>query len=148
MKDTVFSMQPMLRLYNEGQIAWATLIPMWRWGRKPPRIPMSRRRRQKGNPNAWWYNGAPCFWGIQILGPSPPSWGSLESETVKCGHEAHGIWTWEWLCWQGPAAILTTDPSSCQRGCYVRIMTTTVQLKNQGACRQDELTGGKQLVIK
>jgi hypothetical protein len=21
--------------------------------------------------------------------------------TVKCGHESHRVWNWEWLCWQG-----------------------------------------------
>jgi hypothetical protein len=42
-----------------------------------------------------------------------------------------------------------TDPSSRQGGCYVRTMTTGVQLRkknsvheSQGAQRQDELTGG------
>jgi hypothetical protein len=29
-----------------------------------------------------------------------------------------------------PAAILKTDPHSCQRGCYIRTMKASVQLKN------------------
>jgi hypothetical protein len=42
-----------------------------------------------------------------------------------------------------------------QRGCYMRTMTTSVQLENkmtgrvsQGACCQDELMGGKPPVVK
>jgi hypothetical protein len=40
----------------------------------------------------------------------PPGWGSLESETVKCGHESRGTRTWEWLRWRGPAAIVNYRP--------------------------------------
>jgi hypothetical protein len=49
----------------------------------------------------------------------------------------------------------TTDPSSHKKGCYIRIITAGVQLANkitgresQGACCQDELTGGKPPVVK
>jgi hypothetical protein len=48
-----------------------------------------------------------------------------------------------------------TDPSFRERGCYMRIITGGVQLENknsgrgsQGACRQDELIGGKPPVVK
>jgi hypothetical protein len=51
--------------------------------------------------------------------------------------------------------LQTTGPSSHQRGCCIRIMTARVQLENkitgresQGACRQDELIGGKLPVVK
>jgi hypothetical protein len=27
-------------------------------------------------------------------------WGSLESETAKCGYESRGTRTWEWLRWR------------------------------------------------
>jgi hypothetical protein len=30
--------------------------------------------------------------------------GRFESERVKCGHEFHGTWIWEWLHWRGLAA--------------------------------------------
>jgi hypothetical protein len=30
---------------------------------------------------------------------------SQSHETVKHGHESHGTWNQESLCWQGPAAI-------------------------------------------
>jgi hypothetical protein len=36
--------------------------------------------------------------------------GSLESETVKCGHESYGTRTWKWLRWRGPAAIVNNRP--------------------------------------
>jgi hypothetical protein len=46
--------------------------------------------------------------------------------------------------------LLTTDLHSCQRGCCIRTTAASVQLENKitgrespGACRQDELTGGK-----
>jgi hypothetical protein len=47
------------------------------------------------------------------------------------------------------------QPSSRQRGCYIRSITASVQLENkitgresQGACRKDELIGGKPPVLK
>jgi hypothetical protein len=51
--------------------------------------------------------------------------------------------------------LQTTEPSSRQRGCYIRTITASVQLENkiigrysQGACRQNELIGGKPPVVK
>jgi hypothetical protein len=48
-----------------------------------------------------------------------------------------------------------TDPSSRQRGGYIRTMTAGVQLRkknsghvSQGARRQDELIGGKPPILK
>jgi hypothetical protein len=35
--------------------------------------------------------GQPCAWRIYIRRPGPPGGGSLESETVKYGHESAGI---------------------------------------------------------
>jgi hypothetical protein len=47
------------------------------------------------------------------------------------------------------------DPSSLQGGFYIRTITASVQLKNkitgcgsQEACHQNELIGGKPLVVK
>jgi hypothetical protein len=37
--------------------------------------------------------GPPCSWGIYIQEPGRPGWGSLKSETVKCGHESRGTRT-------------------------------------------------------
>jgi hypothetical protein len=36
--------------------------------------------------------------------------GSLESETVKYGHESHGTRTRKWLLWRGPAAKVNDRP--------------------------------------
>jgi hypothetical protein len=51
--------------------------------------------------------------------------------------------------------LYTTDPSSRQRGCYIRTIIASVQLENkitgresQGVCRQDKLIGGKKPVVK
>jgi hypothetical protein len=64
----------------------------------------------KREPRAGGITGPPCSWGIYIQGLGPPGWGSLESETVKCGHESRGTRTWEWLRWRGPAAIVNERP--------------------------------------
>jgi hypothetical protein len=53
--------------------------------------------------------------GIRCLGDIntgiwPSRLGSLESETVKCGHESRGTRTWEWVRWRGPAAIVNDRP--------------------------------------
>jgi hypothetical protein len=56
---------------------------------------------------------------------------------------------------EGQQQLQTTDPSSRQRRCYIRTITARVQLENkitgresQGACRQDELIGGKPPILK
>jgi hypothetical protein len=55
---------------------------------------------------------------------------------------------------EGQQQLETTDPSSRHRGCYIRTITSRVQLeKNTGrgsqeTWRQDELIGGKPPVVK
>jgi hypothetical protein len=56
---------------------------------------------------------------------------------------------------EGQQQLYTTHSSCRHRGCYIRTITTSVQLENeitgresQGACRQDELIGGKPPVVK
>jgi hypothetical protein len=61
-------------------------------------------------PSAWGYNWTALFLGAQILGPCPPVWESVESETVKYTHESHGTWTRERLGWRGPAAVVNDRP--------------------------------------
>jgi hypothetical protein len=39
-------------------------------------------------------------------GSGPPGWGSLESETVKYGHESRGTQTRQCLRWREPAAYI------------------------------------------
>jgi hypothetical protein len=56
-----------------------------------------------------------CGGGVEYLHRSPASRrkrrkGSLESGTVKYGHESHGTGTREWLRWRGPAAIVNDRP--------------------------------------
>jgi hypothetical protein len=53
-----------------------------------------------------------------------------------------------------PGIFIMTNPSSRQRGCYIRTMTARVQLEkkmsgreSQEAWRQDELIGGKPPVV-
>jgi hypothetical protein len=56
---------------------------------------------------------------------------------------------------KGQAYSYETNPTSRQRGCSIRIVTTSVQLENknygrgsQGAYRQEELIGSKPPVVK
>jgi hypothetical protein len=42
------------------------------------------------NPVPGVITGPPCSWRIEIPGPGPPGSGSLESKTVKYGHESRG----------------------------------------------------------
>jgi hypothetical protein len=101
--------------------SWKYLVMSPRWGSKPRltdwltvshnviltfpiggfkylhRSPASRRRRRKGNPVPGGITGPLCSWERYILGHGPPGWGSLESETVKYGHESPGTRTREWL---------------------------------------------------
>jgi hypothetical protein len=57
--------------------------------------------------------------------------------------------------WREPAAIVMTDPSSRQRGCYIMTIAAGIHLRkknsgreSQGARHQDELIGGKPPVVK
>jgi hypothetical protein len=52
------------------------------------------------------YNWATLFLGDINTGSWSSTWGSLETETVKCGHESCGTLTSEWLRWRGPAAVV------------------------------------------
>jgi hypothetical protein len=56
---------------------------------------------------------------------------------------------------EGQQQLYTTDPSSRERGCYIGIISASVQLENknsgrgsQGTCHQNEPTGGKLPVVK
>jgi hypothetical protein len=53
-----------------------------------------------------------------------------------------------------PSIFIIDKPSSRQRGCYIKTITSNVQLKkisdreSQGAWCQDELIGGKLPIVK
>jgi hypothetical protein len=79
------------------------------------------------------------FLGDINTGISPQSLVESESEGVKCGHESRGTRTWEWLRWRGAAAIVTAS---------VQLENKITGRESQGACRQDELIGGKPPVVK
>jgi hypothetical protein len=57
---------------------------------------------------------------------------------------------------EGQQKLQMTDPSSRQRGCYIRTMTVGVQLRKKHivamslkeSWRQEKLIGGKQSVVK
>jgi hypothetical protein len=68
--------------------------PVWRRGRIPPPALRVVGGDEK-EPSAWGYSWTTLFLGdIDTRGgPDPPGWGSLESETVKCGHESRGTRT-------------------------------------------------------
>jgi hypothetical protein len=49
--------------------------------------------------------------------------GTLKSETVKYGPES--------MHWRRPAAIVNYRPILSSEGCYIRTMTTSVQLRKE-----------------
>jgi hypothetical protein len=54
--------------------------------------------------------------------------GNLEFETVKYGHESCGTWTWKWICWWGPAAIVNDRPGlSLERVLHINKTATVWQ---------------------
>jgi hypothetical protein len=79
---------------------------------------------------------------------------SLESETVKCSHESHGTHP-RMTALARPNRIVNDRPVFSSEGIYIKTMTTNNHSKkkitgreSQGACREDELIGGKPPVIK
>jgi hypothetical protein len=52
-----------------------------------------RRVQSIAKPSTWGYNQVTLFLGDIITGTWPSRLGSLESETVKCGHESRGTRT-------------------------------------------------------
>jgi hypothetical protein len=91
--------------------------PVCRWVQIPPLYPASCRRHQKGNPVPLGTTAPSCSWEIYIQGPGPPGWGVLK---VKCGRESRRTWTWEWLRWWGPAAIVYDRPILSSKGMLLK----------------------------
>jgi hypothetical protein len=87
-KETVFSMSFVPKCYKQGQSSSGFEVekPCGGGFRYLHRSPASRRRRRKGNPVPGGISRPHCSWG-----PGPPGCGSLEYETVKCGHESAGL---------------------------------------------------------
>jgi hypothetical protein len=48
---------------------------------------------EKGDPVPGVITGSPCPWGLKIPRPGLRGWVSLESETLKYGHESRGTRT-------------------------------------------------------
>jgi hypothetical protein len=65
-----------------------------------------------------------------MTGP-PCSRGSLEPDTVKCGLSPVVLGPENECAGEGQQQLQTTDPSSHQRGCYIRTTTASVQLKKK-----------------
>jgi hypothetical protein len=123
----VFSIWSVPRLYNESVIS-CYISPVWRWVRIPPLYHCESYDVKKMEPSAWGYNCATLFLEDINTETWPFRLGSLESETVKCGHESCRTWTWEWLCWWGPAAILNGRPILSSERMLHEGYDTSVQL--------------------
>jgi hypothetical protein len=104
--------------------------------------------------SAWGYNWANLFLGDINTGTWPFRLRSLEFETVNVVMSPTGVGPQNDCADEDQQQLSTTDPPSRQRGCYIRTMKPSVQLEktarrgSQGACRQDELIGGKLSVVK
>jgi hypothetical protein len=105
----------------------------------------------KREPSSWEYNWATLSPGDI---PGPTGWRSLESETVKYGHESRGTRTRERLRWRGQAAIVNDKPipssermlrKNYDRKCLVQ---KKIGRGSQKAWRHGELIGGKPPVVK
>jgi hypothetical protein len=58
---------------------------------------------------------------------------SLESETVKYGHESYGTRTRKWLRWRGPAAVVNDRPVlASERAPHINNPTTVRQWQRSG----------------
>jgi hypothetical protein len=88
--EETFSTLSVPRCCNQDQLAVAFRSPCGSGFEHLHRSPASRTRRRKGNPVIGCITGSPCSWRDINTGPAPPGWGSLESETVKYGHESRG----------------------------------------------------------
>jgi hypothetical protein len=114
----------------------------------------SRRRQTNGNSIPGGILGPPCHWGTQIRGPGPPGWGSLKSETVKCGHKSHGTRTREWLRWRWAATIVNDRPILSSERMLLKDYDSKSSVEKisgfdpQGASSLDERIGSKSPVVK
>jgi hypothetical protein len=109
-------------------------------------IPASRRRRRNGIQCLGVITGSHFSWGIQIRGLSPPGEGSLETDTVKNGHESRWTRAPEYLRWRGPEAVVNDRPvisSERTPHIYKRANDSNKNLflgPQMGAWPQDRLT--------
>jgi hypothetical protein len=143
---------PSLEFMHQGIADWHARV--WRRVQITSTVVLRVVKGDGKEPSAGGYNWATLFLGDINTGTWAPGWGSLKSETVKCGHESCGTQTWEWKRWQGPAAIANDKPILSSKGCYIRTTNARAQLKknsgreSQGAWRQDKLIGGKPSLVK
>jgi hypothetical protein len=79
---------------------------------------------------------------------------SVESGTVKYGHESRWTRTRESLRWRGPASVvkdtlILSSERMLHKGytCKCSVETKSGR-ESQGTWREDELTGGKPPVVK
>jgi hypothetical protein len=79
--------------------------------------------------SVWGYNLATLFRGYIDTGTWPSRLGRVESETVKCDHVSHRLRPENDCAGEAQQQSYTTDPFFSQRGCYIRAMTASVQLK-------------------
>jgi hypothetical protein len=106
--------------------------------------------------------GTQCL-GIKLGQPVPGGYtygdlalqiGGVSNVTVKYGHQSRGTRDPRMIALARTSSSLYYRSVPCQRVCYIRTITASVQLKkytgrgSQGAWREDELIGGKPPVKK
>jgi hypothetical protein len=127
---------------------------MWRRGSNISTVALRVVGGDEKGTQCLGYNWATLFLGDINTGTWPSGWGSLESRTIKCGHEFRRTRTWEWLCWRGPAAVINDRLIiSSKRMLYKDYESKCSAEKNasgesEGTCRQHELIGGEPPVVK
>jgi predicted alpha/beta hydrolase len=117
------------------------------------RDPADKSRSIRGHPSRVEAGSNISTVSLPVVGGDEK--GSLESGTVKYGHESHGTRIREWKRWREPAAIVNDRPIlSSERmlykdyDCRCSFEKRTSGRESQGARRQDELIGGKPPVVK
>jgi hypothetical protein len=96
--ETVFSTRSVHRGYKDNWSKNISVLPCGDRGRKPPRVTL---RVVRGGEK-----------------------GSLESDTVKYGHEFHGTRTRKWLRWRRPGAFVNDRPVlSSERAPHIKSAT-------------------------
>jgi hypothetical protein len=137
--EAVFSMWSRPRLYTEGHHEKLASILCRGRVKYLHHSPANRRRRQKGNPVPWGFNWATLFLGDISTGIWPfklgesQIWKSVMWSLVQRDTDLRMT-----ALTRTNSNCKTTDPSSHQRGRYIRAITANVQLENKISCRESQ----------
>jgi hypothetical protein len=114
---------------RQGISDWPSRV--WRRVRITSTIALKVVKNDGMGTQCWGYDWATLFLGDINTRTWAPGWGSLESETVKYGHESCGTRTWEWIYWRGPAGVVNDQPILSLERMLRKDNSRGVQLENK-----------------